>query len=762
MSIVSRLINRPQSFSIEMLQEGVENGTIPAYIGIPLIQEKLQDKKEMQGASAAAMMGQQRQLPVAERVMAEAAQVTQAPQEMPRGIERLRSNLPTEYAQGGIVSFAEGGSSSRMAKMLLDDDEEADDDYIEAIMDVMDDLDEMRSRMSDVEAPEPVAAPEDGGIAAIVPMASVQSREGITVKREGEPAKTVEHKTSSVAKPKGLEDLLALVEQKESGGRRYDKYGRVLTSPKGAMGEMQVMPGTARDPGFGIRPAREGDLEDLARVGREYYAKMLERYNDPKIAAIAYNWGPGNTDRWLAAGADPRALPEETRNYAQGFAEGGLTGVQRFQFGGVAGMTAVDLMGLSLEDVLRMARMGEPGAAEELARRQGLRGVGPARMGDAAARVAAQAAPAAAPAAPAATAAAPVAQGSTMIDRLGRVVGRVATPAKAAGVLGLLGTPANAAEETRAQQEAELARRRKMAPTIDVPAGVLLSEFPGVQQEAGAPPRMEKPQPISQTYSRTQGATAEDLARMAREAGFSETREQEDLDLGVAMQRMAEAAGAEKAEPAKEAAAAKEPDSIAKLRAQIEASRAGSSKQKEIDKYMALLQAGLGIMGGQSPYASQNIGRGAMAGIQAYQEAAKQRGAEERALLGAELGLERYSQLANLQREQAAARKTYQEAETARKREATQQGITQRQAELTERQRKNLADQLNEYRRVFQQQALAQYKGEMLPDKKEQVFAQAEAQLNADPAYRQLYKRVYGFEPPGAILTYDPTKRALR
>lgn len=109
MSIVSRLINRPQSFSIEMLERGVQNGTIPPYIGIPLIEEKLREKKEMQGAQAAAMMGQSKPTPVAERVMAEASQANQPP----RGVEALRSNLPAKFAAGGIVAFADGGDVDR-------------------------------------------------------------------------------------------------------------------------------------------------------------------------------------------------------------------------------------------------------------------------------------------------------------------------------------------------------------------------------------------------------------------------------------------------------------------------------------------------------------------------------------------------------------------------------------------------------------------------------------------------------------------------
>lgn len=88
-------------------------------------------------------------------------------------------------------------------------------------------------------------------------------------------------------------------------------------SSAGARGLMQVMPSTARNPGFGIRPSN-GTAADDARVGREYRAKMQERYgnNLPKMWA-AYNWGPGNLDRALATHGENwlQAAPAETQNY---------------------------------------------------------------------------------------------------------------------------------------------------------------------------------------------------------------------------------------------------------------------------------------------------------------------------------------------------------------------------------------------------------------------------------------------------------------
>ena len=113
-----------------------------------------------------------------------------------------------------------------------------------------------------------------------------------------------------------LSQFTGAVMQAESLGKRYDKSGKLLTSKAGAMGEMQVMPGTVRDPGFGVRPAKDNSPDELARVGRDYAATMLRRYNnDPTAAAVAYNWGPGNADKWVKRGADFGALPKETQNY---------------------------------------------------------------------------------------------------------------------------------------------------------------------------------------------------------------------------------------------------------------------------------------------------------------------------------------------------------------------------------------------------------------------------------------------------------------
>jgi hypothetical protein len=65
------------------------------------------------------------------------------------------------------------------------------------------------------------------------------------------------------------------------------------------------------------------------------------------------------------------------------------------------------------------------------------------------------------------------------------------------------------------------------------------------------------------------------------------------------------------------------------------------AKDKEQNKYLALLQAGLGMMGGTSPYAGANIGQGAGQGVAAYLAGQKQSSADTRALQQGMLGLTR-------------------------------------------------------------------------------------------------------------------------
>jgi hypothetical protein len=249
---------------------------------------------------------------VIEQLMSQNAQAEQPQmqEQMPQPDAGL-SQIPIperQYAGGGIIAFEEGGDvdDEDFAYQMAKEDQEMN------MGSSIDDIYKM-ARYGDREMPS-----ESAGV-------GIRYRDPIPAGA----SKGVEPKES------GLARLRAQIMQKESGGRRYDKEGNLLTSSKGALGEMQVMPATARDPGFGIRPAKDNSPDELRRVGDEYAAVLLNRYRDPKLAMIAYNMGPRATDRWLAAGADPSKLPKETQGYIRGvnLAQGGE--VRHFQEGGL-------------------------------------------------------------------------------------------------------------------------------------------------------------------------------------------------------------------------------------------------------------------------------------------------------------------------------------------------------------------------------------------------------------------------------------------
>jgi soluble lytic murein transglycosylase-like protein len=107
------------------------------------------------------------------------------------------------------------------------------------------------------------------------------------------------------------EEWIRRVLRAESGGRTM-LDGRPIKSRAGAMGLMQLMPGTWADMraahGLGTEPH---DPHDNIVAGTAYLRAMYERFGYPGVFA-AYNAGPARYARHLATG---RNLPPETVAY---------------------------------------------------------------------------------------------------------------------------------------------------------------------------------------------------------------------------------------------------------------------------------------------------------------------------------------------------------------------------------------------------------------------------------------------------------------
>jgi soluble lytic murein transglycosylase-like protein len=98
-------------------------------------------------------------------------------------------------------------------------------------------------------------------------------------------------------------DLLRAVIRKESA------FYPCAVSSKGAMGLMQLMPGTAAN--FGVDDPM--NPADNLKAGAKFLGQLLARYaGDLSLALAAYNAGPGKVDAY--GGVPPYA---ETKNYVR-------------------------------------------------------------------------------------------------------------------------------------------------------------------------------------------------------------------------------------------------------------------------------------------------------------------------------------------------------------------------------------------------------------------------------------------------------------
>ena len=543
-----------QKLSVAQLKQAVQDGTLPAYVGIPLIQDKLKQQQEAQAGKPVPP-----QPPIADQILEAADQS--------RGIDEAQSNLPTmNAAEGGIISYALGG--------------DVEDDYEDQLQEEADS--------------------QDLGYAQM--MAQANENEGMLSAKEP----SYVNKTPSVGfgiKPptSGVDALLSHIISKESGGRDYDEKGRPLTSNKGAKFAMQVLDSTAKDPGFGIKPAKDMTAAEYNRVGKELATALLDKYQDPKLAAIAYNWGVGNTDKWLANGANPQKLPKETQGYLVGanFADGGIVAlaaggaVPSYAKGDV--ISPEDYDASSMLDDQSMATVPNPALQRSYNLVSGIKSLG-SNIGTA-----------------------------------------LTTPRNYDPITKLLLDPARSIQrwgQTPLPEQAAAFRSASMTPNQNAEMGYTI---PAGSNTSVLASNEIKPTPIPPEKPHTRAIPRpQDLMMLANIEGFNGDQftikppsKESDQDTTKAPTELS---------------------AWDKYLQGITEERQSLKEQKEEDKYLSLMAAGLGTLKasgtvepGKVHTATGDIATGGMEGVAYYANAAKQRAAQQ-AALNKELGLGMYRQ----------------------------------------------------------------------------------------------------------------------
>ena len=500
-------------------------------------------------------------------------------------------------AGGGIVAFAEGGDADvdeyddSPYETVEEDQEESENSYNDQLINQL-------HRMQ----------------AAGMTMPMARSYE----------TKTGENKNiRQESRAKGLEgkSFTEKIRHLESRGRSHDEKGNILTSPKGAMGPMQTMPHTLRDPGYGVKPAQNNSVEEMDRVGRDYASAMLARYKNPKLAAMAYNWGTGNVDKYIASGMKG-PVPGETRQYAANFAAGGIANVPRFypgggpvvdDYGNVATSRAgTPLEGQALETKDEFGNSVKPTAKKSAApewKRPSIEDLLKPKM------------PAGVqnPAGPVA----PKAPGGIANKFQSFRAGSNKSGDEYTNIYPASGDAADASYLNQLLMESQ--KDPSYQPYKDEIASLLkknpkLADTVATQNKATNQPVIPVPANLNQPAKPVVQPPKDDTPILPP-----------DQDPRFLLGNPPKAPEAPKTDASGNDTAPAN-DFQKRLMDFIDKKEAGLTTQKQEDKWMSILAAGLGMMGGTSPFAGVNIGKGGQEGVATMLSSNKQRGAEEAAL----------------------------------------------------------------------------------------------------------------------------------
>jgi len=627
---LDELAKLPQSEIMQMAQRK----QISAEMVAPILSRKAELMGSVIRTKQASMAGQKPPT-VMENLMAKNA-VADAPQVHETGIAQLP--IPErQYAGGGIIAFAEGD-------YVDSEDREDEDEYAEY----------ERALATAMGQSQRLQAMKGQKQADAMPNEVTQER----VTHKIQPATGDHPYKEMVAKDAvkyGIDpNISTRLLQNETGGLKNPETAK---SKAGAVGIAQFMPATAKQ--YGIDPT---DPKQSSDAMNKHVHHLMKQYGDPQLVAIAYNWGEGNTNKWLAAGAKPDKLPRETQEYLHKFMHKALA--QGGEVQGYAGGGSIESK--SYADRMKSAFGYHP------------------QLGPAAVHY--------------------------------MTGGEV--PGFAGGVyVGEGGEyyadPLSAEELSQSNGGDTWRGLRKFADW----AGRNTERDPNTGEVTRKIQAPEKPvaKPAPAKAPQVKPAAAAPVA-----AAPSKTGPVPEQDIGFGMGNYAPQG---ESKPAQVAAA---PQSrYDKYLDMMEKRMAAGDKQKQSDQNMALIAAGLGILGGDSPYAAVNIGKGALHGVQSYSDSAKQRAAEENAGMRNVGQLLRYKELGDIADENRALRK-----------EAGQETREEKIRSNRAREEANMGANLQRWRQSFMSNAeksALEAEKMMEPDRAAAIRADAEAKYARHP-----------------------------
>ena len=639
-SLMSRM-GMAEKLSVAQLQKAVQDGTLPAYVGVPLIQDKLKQDQMAKAAMAGAQ--QQQQPPIAQQVMQAAEQ---------HGIDEAQSNLPTQgMSGGGIVAFASGD-------LVEDDDDEEDTTTAEDRQQA-----ELMGLMSAAQNRLQSGVESGYGIESIAPTAA--STTAPTPKESREIAYSINPESkggfgikdvlaAKAAENKLPPELLNRIAGVESG------YKSTAANPNSsAKGLFQFTDSTWK--GMGGKEGEQFDPEKNADLGARFVRQNAEGLKQ-------------------ALGRNP--------TYGEVYAS---------HFFGLKG--AKDLLNMNPR-----TPMDQAVSAQVLKANPQLKGK-------------------------------TVGQVMASLDsKMGEGIVALAK----GGEVKRFGLPNS--KDQLVMGDIEEATDNPFAMMGDIGASskdydktgygikkAIKNELMGVKTPEEINKERAKATPAGKNVG--PGLTYEEMVAGSSRFG-TEDAMNKDYSSGLAkVEPRPEGKGIDSAAP-------KEPTFEQKYMELLKGREAGTAKQRSVDNYMSLLQAGLGMMGGTSPHAMVNIGQGASTGIAAKMAAEKNRIAEENATMKGYGNLYSSQQAAGLRRDLAG-----------------QSAMGQKERTLGAMEQKEMAN------------VLAMNKLDMSamgdPNLAAKIQAQVKANLATNKGYTKIYQDIFGVEyaaAPAIAATTDYTK----